>query len=150
MKLAGAGITVNLPLGWEGSISPSETLSDGAVRHSVTHVANFALPAKRGDYGGGAVEVMHPGDVLMVLLEFDRGSISQPLFARVGVPAPLRASDFNRETLQRSLVGQGGCQHFFQQTGRAFCLYIVVGSHLDRVDVLPVVNQILGSIEIAP
>jgi hypothetical protein len=150
VKLTGAGITVNLPSGWEGSIAPSETLPDGAVRHSVTHVANFALPAQRGDYGGGAVEVMHPGDVLIILLEFDQASISQPLFARKGLPAPLRASDFSRETLQRSIVGQGGCQYFFQQTGRAFCLYIVVGSHLDRVDVLPVVNQILGSIEIAP
>jgi hypothetical protein len=149
VKLAGAGITVALPSGWEGAIAPSHVLTDGATRHSVTHVANFPLPVKRGDYGGGAVDVMRSGHALIILLEFDRAATTQPLFARHGVPTQLRPSDFARETLQRPIVGQGGCQLFFQESGRTFCLYIVVGSHLDRSDVLPVINQVLGSVEVA-
>ena len=37
----------------------------------VMHAANFALPSRRGDFGSGAVELMGPSDVLVVLFEHD-------------------------------------------------------------------------------
>lgn len=148
MKLSGSGISVSIPDGWEGAITPGGAQPDGAMRHAVLHLANFALPARRGDYGGGAVDLMRPGDVLVVLLEFGDEAASQPLFAFSGLPLPLRTSDFHRDTLQRRIEGHGGCQRFFNQSGRAFCLYVVVGSHLDRADILPQLNQVLGSIVI--
>lgn len=146
--LQGAGIRVELPAGWDGGIAVPETLDDGAVRRSVTHIASFPLPEQRGDYGGGAVNRMGWTDVLLVLLEFDPGSTAQPLFATRGLPRTLRSSDFSRDTLQRRIEGQGGAQFFFQERGRAFCLYVVLGSYVDRGDLVPVVNDVLAGIEI--
>ena len=148
--LRGAGLTIILPPGWEGGIAPRTVMPDGAVRQSVTHVANFPLPPHRGDYGGGAVDVMHPGDALIVLLEFSPDSAGEALFKSTGLPRELRASDFSRDTLQQRIEGHGGVQRFFHEANRAFCLYVVVGSYLDRADVLPAVNTVLRSVEIAP
>lgn len=147
--LRGAGITVELPLGWDGGIAEGAVLDDGAVRQSVTHLASFPLPEQRGDYGGGAVGLMGWTDILIVLLEFDPNSRSQALFSLRGMPRTLRASDFGRDNLQRRIEGQGGCQVFFQEAGRAFCLYVVLGSYVDREDLIPQVNAVLGRIHLA-
>lgn len=146
--LRAAGITATLPPGWEGGIAEPAVLEDGAVRRSVTHIANFPLPEQRGDYGGGAVDVMGWEDVLVVLLEFDPASTETPLFSTRGLPTALRESDFSRDMLQHRFEGQGGTQHFFQQAGRAFCLYVVVGSYVDRADRLPDINTVLAGITI--
>ena len=147
--LRSAGISVELPPGWDGGIAEATTLEDGAVRRSVTHLASFPLPEQRGDYGGGAVQRMGWDDVMIVLLEFDPSSTAQPLFALRGLPTTLRPSDFGRDMLQRRIEGQGGCQIFFQEAGRAFCLYVVVGSYVDRADLVPAVNDVLGRITIS-
>lgn len=146
--LRAAGISVDVPAGWDGGIAEEAVLDDGAVRQSVTHLASFPLPEQRGDYGGGAVNLMGWTDILIVLLEFDPDSTSQPLFAMKGLPRTLRPSDFGRATLQRQIDGQGGCQFFFQEAGRAFCLYVVLGSYVDREDLIPQVNAVLSRIEI--
>lgn len=148
-RLSAAGISVDLPAGWEGGIAEAATLDDGAVRRSVTHVANFPLPTSRGDYGGGAVESMGWNDVLIVLLEFSPASTAQPLFKAQGMPRVLRPSDFSRDTLQRRVEGHGGSQHFFRESGRAFCLYVVVGSHTDRADLIPAINDVLAGFTIS-
>lgn len=147
--LRAAGITVDLPAGWDGGIAASATMDDGAVRQSVTHLANFPLPEQRGDYGGGAVTHMGWTDILVVLLEFDPVSTAQPLFSLRGLPRVLRSTDFGRDTLQHRIEGQGGCQLFFQEAGRAFCLYVVLGSYVDREDLIPAVNDLLARVHIA-
>ena len=147
MIIADAGITVDLPAGWEGSIRPPATLPDGARRHSVTHLANFPLPPVRGEYGSGAVDLMTNGDVLIVLLEFGPESAGTALFGNSRPPF-LRASDFSRDTLQQREEGHGGCQRFFTEAGRPFCLYVVVGDYIDRVDVLESINSVLGRVTI--
>jgi hypothetical protein len=88
-------------------------------------------------------------DVLIVLLEFDPASVAQPLFALKAMPRTVRPSDFSRDTLQRRIEGQGGAQFFFHEAARAFCLYVVLGSHADREDLVPVVNDVLARIQIA-
>ena len=145
MILTGAGITVDLPAGWEGSIRPPATLPDGAQRHSVTHLANFPLPPVRGEYGSGAGDVMSNGDALSVFLEFGPESAGTPLFA-ASRPPFLRASDFSRDMLQQRVEGHGGTQRFFTEAGRAFCLYVVVGDYIDRVDVLESINSVLSRV----
>lgn len=147
--LRAAGISVDLPPGWDGGIAEPAILEDGAVRRSVTHLSSFPLPEQRGDYGGGAVQRMGWDDVLIVLLEFDPSSTAQPLFGMRGLPRTLRPSDFGRDTLQRRIEGQGGAQLFFQEAGRAFCLYVVVGSYVDRADLIPTINDVLGRVQIA-
>lgn len=147
-RLAGEGISVDLPSGWEGAIGRTMELEDGAVRNVVAHFASFPLPAQRGDFGGGAVELMSSNDALVVLFEYGSSAVGSALFASEGLPT-VGASDFDRSILQRSITGHSGVQRFFTTAGRAFCLYVVVGSHIDRSETLPVVNQLLGSMRIS-
>src|SRR5205814_916377 len=79
------GLAVDLPPGWAGRVTrrpvdpapPAvRTFAAASGRdltestHAVAHLANFPLPENRGDFGSGAVEVMGPRDVLVVLLEY--------------------------------------------------------------------------------
>jgi hypothetical protein len=143
--LTSHGISVDLPMGWEGRIMvrsrprvPSVASSrvgepgersigwPGEITNPVVHLANFALPAERGDFGSGAVDLMGAHNVLMVLFEHGRGSASEALFSRAR-PTVLHASDFSTHRLQRAIPGQAGFQCFFTEAGRAFCLYVVLG-----------------------
>jgi hypothetical protein len=150
MRLAGRGIRTDLPAGWEGQLDEGlELLADGAVRPTVAHLANFPLPPGRGDFGGGAIQVMQPGDALVVLYEYGPESVGTALFKTVGAPRFIRTEDFDRDVLHTRMPGMSGVQRFFTEAGRAFCLYIVVGSHIDRADVLAQINSVLASLEIS-
>jgi hypothetical protein len=150
-RLSRSGISIDVPDDWEGTISGGEFQleSDGATEPTVMHVASFPLPTERGSFGTGAVELMRNGDVFMTLFEYGSESVGTPLFQAEGIPRQIAAREFDRNALQRALPGQSGLQRFFSHQGRAFCLYIVVGSHVDRHDVLPRVNAVLESLEIA-
>ena len=64
--LEAGGVGIALPRGWEGEIFNRAPVVDGRslqapgaanpdeVARNVIHVANFALPAERGDFGSGA------------------------------------------------------------------------------------------------
>ena len=112
------------------------------------HVASFPLPPERGSFGSGAVELMNSGDVFVTLFEYGPESAGTPLFEADGIPRQLVAREFDRNALQRAMPGQSGLQRFFTQNGRAFCLYVVLGSHVDRADILPSVNAVLETLEI--
>ncbi|MFO7294082.1 MAG: hypothetical protein FWJ92_13780 [Actinomycetes bacterium] len=149
MRLQGGGLSVELPGGWEGEVlggGELTTQAEGlAERRVVAHFANFPLPAERADFGAGAVELMRPGDAFVVLFEYGPEAVGQPLFASEGIPR-ITARDFDRNALQHGIPGQSGLQRFFTVNGRAFCLYVVVGSHIDRADVIPQINQVLESV----
>ncbi|MGH9065653.1 MAG: hypothetical protein ACRD0L_17120 [Acidimicrobiales bacterium] len=145
--LVGYGLRVDPPPGWDARLYRRPAPERG-VTYPVLHLANFALPPDRGDYGGGAVEAMGPGHVLVTLVEFAPESAATPLFARVGRPWPLGADAFRTTTLQRPLPGQAGTQWFFQEQGRPFCLYAVLGSHAQRQRLVPRVNEALGRITV--
>ncbi len=151
-QLSGSRITVDLPEGWDGEIyQPAAVLQGvGGAGHSVVHAANFPLPAERGDFGSGAVEIMGDGDVLIVLFEYGPESAGTALFSHRGLPGSLRSQDFHPDTMQRPLPGQSGVQRFFTAEGRAFCLYVAVGNHVDRHEVLEAVNGVIAGIEIDP
>jgi hypothetical protein len=142
------GIDLNVPAGWDARIyrrppAPSETTN------SVLHAGNFALPEGRGDFGSGAVERMGPTDVLVVLFEYDPAAARTPLFARSGQPQPV-ASDFAPNQLQRIIPGQSGAQYFYNEAGRAFCLYVVLGSHDRRAALVDDVRQVLSGLRVRP
>lgn len=163
MRIEGHGIAVELPDGWEGSIDrrPEEnetgaarsSVGGGASRaeaeHPVTHLANFPLPNGRGDFGSGAVESMTSTDVLVCIIEYGSEDVGTPLFSQEGVPT-LTPAQFSPSTMQRTIEGMSGTQAFFSESGRAFCLYAVLGSHRDRVALVPVVNDLLRTLQIAP
>jgi hypothetical protein len=149
-ELTKAGISVALPDGWEGRISdraPAAAAARSGSSLPLVQLASFALPANVADYGGGAVEVMTNRDLLIVVMEFGRESATQPLFAAQGVPR-IGPNDVSASQLQRTLEGQGGVQRFFNENGRAFCLYVVFGSFLRRSRTVPIVNGVLDSVKI--
>lgn len=155
MRLEAFGLGVDPPKGWEGEIYrrvPEGATIAALVSPSpptpIVHVANFALPAERGDYGGGAVEIMGSGGIFVSLLEHDPAEATMELFAGKGTPWPLVPSDFHPQQMQRPIQRQAGCQRFFSVRDRAFCLYVVIGSYRARTLLVPEVNAVLSSIEV--
>lgn len=147
MRVAAHRLAVDTPRGWDARIYRRSQSEAGEVNFPVMHAANFALPAIRGDYGSGAVDRMRGHDVLVVLIEFDGASAQTALFANRGLPRP-NADDFHPAQLQRVLPGQSGSQWFFNTGGRAFCLYVVLGSHTRRARLLPQVHDLLDRLTI--
>jgi Fasciclin domain len=156
------GVSLSLPSGWEGRVfrrpasgEVSASAADGPAApagqttNAVVHVATIPLPPGVGDFASGAVEDLGLSDALIVLFEYDREAATQPLFAAEGMPTSLALADFSPGTLQRSLRGQAGVQLFFHEAGRAFCLYVVLGSYQNRARVVPGVNQVLATFTIS-
>lgn len=141
--LAVAGLSVELPPGWDGRIQLPDATRSGAL----VHAASFPLPAGCGDYGSGAVEVMGGSDVLVCLLEHEREAAAAPLFRREGIPR-LRAADFSPRALQRVIPGMAGSQQFFQVAGRPFCLYVVLGSSRVIAPLVKVADRVAQSISV--
>lgn len=158
--LSSSGITVELPNGWEGGVrtrvdpqSPPTTSGvqyATAAGHSAAtaHMANFALPSDRADFGGGAVELMRSHNIFMSLIEFDQESAGTKLFEAQGVPQ-LSTVDFDPYALQRVIAGQCGLQRFFTVAGRPFCLYVVLGRETDRGPLVAQCNAVLRTLRIS-
>lgn len=162
MKLAAHGLAAALPTGWEGTISAepqalveAQTLA-GAARATaptttpVAQFATFPLPAGRDDFGGAAVEAMGPGDVFIALLEYGAEEVSAALFSDVGLPRRLDPRAFSPRMLHRRIPGHAGLQRFFHDTGRAFCLYVVLGNADDAHRLVRRAEQVLATVEIEP
>jgi hypothetical protein len=120
----------------------------GALSPTVFHIGNFPLPDGGATFGADAVTLMGSNDVLIVVVEYGSENADTPPFAAQGIPSALQARQFDRSALQRGVPGQSGLQQFFSVKGRAFCLYVVLGSHIDRFDLVPQVNQVLDTLEI--
>jgi len=161
-RLAAEGLAVDLPTGWEGEIyvrndqparaagvNGTAVASPGRAQ-PVLQLADFALPRTRGDFGGGAVELMGPRNIFVSLFEHGPEAVGTALFAAPGAPWPVKAGEFGPNRLQRPLPGQGGGQWFFHEKGRAFCLYVVLGSYALRALLTRPLNQALGGIAIEP
>jgi hypothetical protein len=152
------GLVAELPAGWDGEIyvRPAAVPTPGVAAPAsaygtsrpVMQMADFALPAERGDFGGGAVELMGSQNLFVSLFEHGSGSAATPLFATAGPPWPVAADAFGPNRLQRQLAGQAGAQWFFSVDARAFCLYAVLGSYLLRGVLTARLNTVLATIQI--
>ena len=140
------GIEIDLPEGWDGRIYRRD--AGEAVTRRAMHAANFALPTNLGDYAAGAVEGMRSDDVLVVLIEFDPSSAGSALFRSQGMPTSFAADAFSPNAMPHAIPGRTATQHFFSLAGRAFCLYVVLGSHNNRAEMLPMVNAVVRTIRI--
>ncbi len=145
--LSRQGVEIALPEGWDARIYRREAV-DGEVTRRAMHAANFALPTGLGDYAVGAAEQMTAGDVLVVLLEFDPDLAGQGLFSTEGLPTGLSAGDFSPTALPRAMPGRTAAQWFFSVNGRAFCLYVVLGSHTERAGMMELVNSVVETVRI--
>jgi hypothetical protein len=150
-RLSRSGISVDVPEGWEGSIDGGgfEQLATGGTRPTLLHVGSFPMPSERGSFGSGATELMNTDDVFVILFEYGPESVGTPLFAEPGLPRSVRPDDFSRDALQHAIAGQSGMQRFFTEKGRAFCLYVVLGSHIDRAELVAKVNAVLSTVVIS-
>jgi hypothetical protein len=61
----------------------------------------------------------------------------------------LTADDFRPYLLRRGLSGQSGTQWFFTESGRPFTLYVVLGSHALRSQLIPRVNELIGGLSVS-
>ena len=161
--LSAHGVSLSPPAGFEGRVfrrpahgEVSATAADGPpapegeIPNTVVHVATIALPVDTGDFASGAVGDLGPDDVLVVLFEYDVAAAGEGLFKRIGIPRSVTADDFSPAMMQRAIPGQAGCQTFFTEGGRAFCLYAVIGSYARRVELAAKVTSVLATVEIAP
>jgi hypothetical protein len=122
----------------------------GEVPNPVVHLANFALPPGRGDFGSGATDRMTEANALIVLFEYGPESVGQPLFASKGIPCSLHPNHFRSNALQRQIPGQIGFQHFFTEAGRAFTLFVVLGSTRHAHALTTACNRTLTATRIDP
>ena len=162
MHIAAHGLSIDLPRGWEGTISrrldTAAALAAGALRGAiplveeqilpVAHLATFGLPGDRGDFGSGAVEVMSADDLFIALLEYGPECAGTALFSETRLPR-LNPSQFGRNRLQRTLAGQSGHQSWYTINGRALGLYAVLGSHGLARKLVPRVNEVLANVQVA-
>lgn len=164
-SIAAHGLRVELPDRWEARLYLREAVEEGSLvdrfvgvhpaayghpdesRNPVLHLANFALPPDRGDFGSGAVERMGGPHAFVSLLEYDAEEAGRPLFAARGLPRPVVA-DFAPNALQRRLPGQLGCQRFFTENGRPFCLYVVLGSRRHAASLVDELHSVLDHVEV--
>ncbi|HEV2369197.1 MAG TPA: hypothetical protein VGR90_04945 [Acidimicrobiales bacterium] len=146
--LSAYGISFAVPNGWDARIY-RRPAAPGESTHPILHAGNFPLPAVRGDYGAGAVELMGAANVFLALLEFHPDASSAPLFAG-SRPDQLDPAGFSPSSLQRALPGQAGTQAFFSDDGRAFCLFVVIGSWTARAGLVAAATDALGRISIQP
>ncbi len=123
MRVTGHGLSIDAPPGWEARIFRRDSAAP------VLHVATFALLEKDGDFGAAATGRMRPDDAYAALVEYRSDAVVRPgigLFSAMRRPATLKAHDFGPAQLQVTRAGQLGCQRFFTDGGRPFCLYAVI------------------------
>ena len=155
MRISAYGLAADVPSGWEARIRryqlPLQPSGDPLRSHPVLHAADFALPEERGDFGSGAVETMGPSQAFVALVEYHPDSAGTALFSPpAAMPLQVSPDDFSTHQLQRTIRGMAGTQRFFVEGGRAFCLYVVLGSLAHRHAAVPRVNAVLSAIEITP
>jgi hypothetical protein len=146
-KLSRSGLEIDLPDGWDGRIYQRQAEAGVTTRRGM-HAASFALPPTMGDYATAAVEQMQASDLLVTLIEFDPASAGSGLFRNDGMPTALGPDDFSPTAMPRAVPGRTAAQYFFSAGGRAFCLYVVLGSHTARAALLPLANAVVGTIKI--
>lgn len=148
-RLGGLGFAVAVPPGWDLRIY-RRSPEGGGETYPILHAATFPLPPNRGDFGGGAVERMRPGDLFAALLDYGPLRRATALFSATRPPWPLRPGDFQPSVLHRALGGQTGTQRFFSVAGRKLCLYAVIAGTRPGVTAVGRLNELLGGLTIGP
>ncbi|GIU86675.1 MAG: hypothetical protein KatS3mg009_1190 [Acidimicrobiia bacterium] len=147
MRLSAHGLSLAVRAGWEGRVLRRATSDERERTYAVVHLATFPMPEQRGDFGQGVTELMRSSDAFVTLFEYGPESLGTPLFAHQGIPR-VRADMFSPTRLQRMLPGQLGCQLFFTENDRPFCLYVVAGSRAHLPRIVREVNLVLDGLEI--
>jgi hypothetical protein len=141
MRLQAHGIAMDLPSGWDARI----WLREGGG--PVVHAANVALPTTDGDFATAATSTLPRDGVVVVLVEYEPEESGAPLFA-ASPPGSIDPSELSPATLLHRRPGQRGLQRFFTASGRALCLYVVVGSAAHAGDLATAVSGVLATLRV--
>ncbi|MGZ4601395.1 MAG: hypothetical protein ACXVYY_15340 [Oryzihumus sp.] len=137
MRLSNHGLSVTVGDGWDHRIfRRTPSLAEGERTLPILHASTRPLPADRGDFGSGVVDLLGAADIFISLVEFEPEHAGYGLYAAQGMPR-LAPSQFSPSRLQRVFGDRSASQHFFTEGGRAFCLFVVLGSHARRMAVVP-------------
>jgi hypothetical protein len=147
MRVALAGVRLDLPPGWEARVRRQPPSRPGSRGNVLLHASTMPIPAERGDFGSGLVERLGSEDAFVALFEYDAADADKVLFAATRVPVP-KPSDFSPAVLQRTFSGGTGAQWFFTRSGRAFSLFAVLGSHARRSPGAARVAQLLRGLHV--
>jgi hypothetical protein len=149
-EIRGSGFVVDVPPAWEVNIRPESAMLLAAdpdvVEPAVMHIANFQLQDGLADYGDEIFTSLGPADLFVSVIDFGPLDPDQQLFNHQGMPIPLTPDSFSEDAAVRGLQGGTASQQFFQASGRGYCLYVVIGSHKERADVLFELNDVLSSV----
>jgi hypothetical protein len=142
------GIRIELPRGWSGRLFSRQ---DGAA---TLHAGNFTIAVADGEFGDRSTAAMRDGATFFALTEYRPGAGLAPgagLFAPRRIPRRLDPTAFSVRGLAHPRPGQVGVQHFFTDSSRPFCLYVVLaGPRAARRGQLAVLDNVLGSLAIRP
>jgi hypothetical protein len=142
VRIEGYGIRVDLPDGWEGRIYRRP---EG---FPVLQLGNFALPALDGDFGSQAAREMGRGTAFAAMPEYDPALAGVGLFQPQGLPLPVRMADASPKAMPRMLPERAGIQRFFTESGRAFCLYVVLRATSNPRHLVQAFNRVLETIQV--
>lgn len=147
MKLAAHNLSIDAPSGWEARIFARDEAAPSL------HVATFPLRESDGDFGAAATGRMRPDDIFLALVQYRSDAIIKPgvgLFAEAR-PRALAASDFSAAQLQVTRPTQLGCQRFFTEDRRPFCIYAVLrpGSR-SPAELTSALNAVVATIRAEP
>ena len=147
--LAGHGLSIPVPPGWEGRIFVPD-LPPPAINLPVLHLTSAPLTRERSSFAPELAARAGGRGALVALLEFDHTLADRGLYAPQGMDLPLRRARFHKRALQVPSRVQAGHQRFFSRHGRAFCLYVVLGTGPGVEHRLAIVNDALAGLTIAP
>jgi hypothetical protein len=147
--LSRQGISIRLPHGWEGRIFVPD-LPPPALNLPVLHATDQPLTMGRSTFAPELAARAGGVGTVIALVEFDPHLADEGLYAAQGLSLPVRRTDLHPKALQVPDEQQEGRQFFFSLGGRAFCLYVVVGTGPGLPDRLARLNQGLGALRIDP
>jgi len=141
------GLSLAGDTGWTALAYRRPADVPGEVTHPVLHACTRPLPAQRGDFGVGVVELLGADDIFVALVEYGSELAGRGLFARRGLPK-LAPSQFGPARLQRIVPGRSAAQHFCTEGDRAFCVFVVLGSHARRMALVPRAGRLLAGLTV--
>ena len=97
----------------------------------------IALPLGVGDFASGAVDSSAVTTCSSCCSSTTRERRPAAVRGARACRARSAPDDFSPNVLQRTIRGQAGVQKFFHDQGRAFCLYVVLGSFANRRKLVP-------------
>ena len=148
-RLDSHGIAIDVPRGWEGRIFVPD-LAPPAINLPILHLTDAILTVERSSYAPELANRAGGTGILVALLEFDHTLADVGLYEPQGLKLPLPRDRFHPKALQFPSLVQEGHQRFFSWGGRAFCLYVVLGTARGVDRRLATANEALASLEIEP